>query len=767
MEMTKKSGTGGKRLSVTEEEALNLHASGRPGKLEIHATKPLTTQRDLALAYSPGVAIPCERIHADPSTAYDYTAKGNLVAIVSNGTAVLGLGNLGALAAKPVMEGKAVLFKRFADVDGFDLEVDTEDVDEFVNCVRFLGPSFGGINLEDIKAPECFIIEQQLKELLDIPVFHDDQHGTAIIAIAGLLNALDLTGREASQVRMVINGAGAAGIACAELGKAVGLAPDRVVLCDTRGVIYQGRQEGMNQWKSAHAAPTEARSLADAMVGADVFFGLSAKGAVTKEMVASMGEKPIIFAMANPDPEITPEEVAEVRGDAIMATGRSDYGNQINNVLGFPYIFRGALDVRASTINMEMKVAAAEALAALAREDVPDEVSRAYAGQRLRYGPEYIIPAPFDPRLIVVVPKAVAAAAVQTGVARRPIEDMDAYEQELLARLDPTAASLQNLFEEVRAKPRRVVFAEGEESKSIRAALAFHGAGYGTPLLVGREDRVRETLNSLGLESDSVEVHNARLSDHNAAYTDYLFKRLQRKGHLYRDCQRMVNQNRNVFAACMVAQGHADAMVTGLTRSFSVAFEDILCALDPKEGHRAFGLTIILTRGRTVFLADTTVHELPDPEQLADIAIQSADQARAMGHEPRVAFLSFSNFGNPMREKAKRVRDAVTVLDSRVVDFEYDGEMQANVALDGELMRELYPFCRLSGPANVLIMPALHTANISAKLLQMLGGGHVIGPLLIGMSKPAQIVPLGATVNDLVTMAALAAYDAIAESTLL
>ncbi len=764
--MTKRMGKSGRRTSITEEEVLSLHASGRPGKLEIQATKPLTTQRDLTLAYSPGVAIPCARIHADPNAAYDYTAKGNLVAVVSNGTAVLGLGNLGALAAKPVMEGKAVLFKRFADVDGFDLEVDTEDVDEFVNCVRFLGPSFGGINLEDIKAPECFIIEQRLKEVLDIPVFHDDQHGTAIIAIAGLLNALHLTGREASQVRMVINGAGAAGIACAELVKEIGLAPDRVIVCDTRGVIYQGRREGMNQWKSAHAATTKARSLAEAMAGADVFFGLSAKGTVTKEMVASMAERPIIFAMANPDPEITPEEVAEVRGDAIMATGRSDYGNQINNILGFPYIFRGALDVRASTINMEMKVAAAEALAALAREDVPDEVARAYAGQRLRYGQDYIIPAPFDPRLIVAVPKAVAAAAIKSGVARRPIKDMEAYEQQLLARLDPTAASLQNLFEQVRAKPRRIVFAEGEESQSIRAALAFRGAGYGTPVLVGREDQVRKALISMGLEVDSIEVQNARLSSHNAAYTDYLFKRLQRKGHLYRDCQRMVNQNRNVFAACMVAQGHADGMITGLTRSFSVAFEDILRALDPKEGHRAFGLSIILARGRTVFLADTTVHELPDPQQLADIAIQSAAQARAMGHEPRVALLSFSNFGNPMREKAQRVRDAVAVLDSRVVDFEYDGEMQANVALDNELMRQLYPFCRLSGPANVLIMPALHTANISAKLLQKLGGGHVIGPLLIGMSKPAQIVPLGATVNDLVTVAALAAYDSISESTL-
>ncbi len=765
--MTTKKDAESRRPTITEEEALRLHAGGRPGKLEIHATKPLTTQRDLTLAYSPGVAIPCERIHADPSAAYDYTAKGNLVAIVSNGTAVLGLGNLGALAAKPVMEGKAVLFKRFADVDGFDLEVATEDVDEFVNCVRFLGPSFGGINLEDIKAPECFIIEERLKELLDIPVFHDDQHGTAIIAVAGLLNALHLTDRDVADIKMVINGAGSAGIACAELVKAVGVPPDQVILCDTRGVIHEGRQDGMNQWKSAHAAPTEARSLADAIKGSDVFFGLSAKGAMSRDMVISMSDKPIIFAMANPDPEITPEEVAEVRDDAIMATGRSDYGNQINNVLGFPYIFRGALDVRASTINMEMKVAAAEALAKLAREDVPDEVARAYAGQRLRYGPDYIIPAPFDPRLIVAVPKAVAAAAVESGVARRPIEDMAAYERQLLARLDPTAASLQNTFERVRANPRRIVFAEGEEETSIRAALAFRGAGYGTPVLVGRDERVRQTMEAIGLGGESLEVHNARLSDHNAAYTDYLYKRLQRRGGLYRDCQRMVNQNRNIFAACMVAQGHADGMVTGLTRSFGAAFEDLMHALDAKTGHRAFGLSIIVTRGRTVFLADTTVHESPSPEQLADIAIQSAEQASAMGHEPRVALLSFSNFGNPRRHTARHVRDAVAMLDRREVGFEYDGEMQANVALDHELMRELYPFCRLSGPANVLIMPALHSANISAKLLQMLGGGHVIGPLLIGMSKPAQIVPLGATVNDLVTVAALAAHDSIAESTLL
>jgi malate dehydrogenase (oxaloacetate-decarboxylating)(NADP+) len=738
-----------RKTKITEADALHLHASGRPGKLEI--------------AYSPGVAAPCERIFKDPAAAYDYTAKGNLVAIVSNGTAVLGLGNLGALAAKPVMEGKAVLFKRFADVDGIDLEVDTEDVDDFVNCVRFLGKTFGGINLEDIKGPECFIIEQRLNELLDIPVFHDDQHGTAIIAAAGLINALHLTGRERRDIRMVINGAGAAGIACAELVKAMGVPHDRVVLCDTRGVIYQGREAGMNQWKSAHAAPTEARDLAEALVDADVFFGLSAKGAVTRDMVRTMADRPIIFAMANPDPEITPEEVAEVRSDAIVATGRSDYPNQVNNVLGFPYIFRGALDVRASNINMEMKVAAAEALAALARADVPDEVASAYDEQRLHYGQDYIIPAPFDPRLIVAIPKAVAEAAMKSGVARRPIADLDAYEQELLARLDPTAANLQKIFEKVRARPGRVVFAEGEEEQSIRAAVTFRNAGYGTPVLVGREEHVEATMRAIGLEDETIEICNARTSDRNAAYMDFLYTRLRRKGRLRRDCQRMVNQNRNVFAACMVAFGEADAMVTGLTRSFGVAFIDIMRALDPKPGHRIFGLSVIVTRGRTVFLADTTVHELPSPEQLADIAMQSAEQARAMGHEPRVAFLSYSNFGNPLRETTRAMREAVAILDGREVGFEYDGEMQASIALDHDLMRRFYPFCRLTGPANVLIMPGLHTANVSGKLLQKLGGGTVIGPLLLGLSKPAQVVPLGATVNDLVTTAAIAAHEALQE----
>ena len=750
-----------KSSKITDAEALDLHASGRPGKLEIHATKPLTTQRDLSLAYSPGVAAPCLRIAEDPAAAYEYTTKGNTVAVISNGSAVLGLGNLGALASKPVMEGKAVLFKRFADIDGIDLEVDTQDVDAFVDCVRYLGRTWGGINLEDIAAPDCFIIEQRLRELLDIPVFHDDQHGTAIIAIAGLINALHLTDRRLADVRMVINGAGAAGIACAELVKSMGLPGEHVMLCDTRGVIYKGREAGMNQWKSAHAVSTDRRSLADALEGTDVVFGLSVRGAFTKEMVASMAERPIIFAMANPDPEITPEEVLQVRDDAIVATGRSDYPNQVNNVLGFPYIFRGALDVRATTINMEMKIAAAEALARLAREDVPEEVARAYARKSLRFGVDYIIPAPFDPRLVIAVPAAVAKAAMSSDVARKPIQDFEAYEHQLSARLDPTFSSLQGIFEKVRTNPRRVVFAEGEEETSIRAAITFEQAGYGTPVLVGREEHVYETLAAIGLEDTALEVHNARLSKHNKTYVEHLYGRLHRKGRLRRDCQRMVNQNRNVFAASMVACGHADAMVTGLTRSFGVAFEDVRRALDPKPNSRVFGLSIVVHRGRSFFLADTTVHELPDPDQLADIAIQSAAQARMMGHEPRVAFLSFSSFGNPIRETTERIRKAVRAMEERGVDFEFDGEMQASIALNHDLMQEFFPFCRLSGPANVLIMPGLHSANIAAKLLQHIGGGHVIGPMLIGLSRPAQVVQLGATVNDLVTAAAFAAYESI------
>jgi malate dehydrogenase (oxaloacetate-decarboxylating)(NADP+) len=753
---------GEAKRRVTEEEALRFHVEGKPGKLEITPTKPLTTQRDLSLAYSPGVAFPCLHIARDPSTAYDYTSKGNLVAVISNGTAVLGLGNLGALASKPVMEGKAVLFKRFADIDSIDLEVSTEDVDAFVNCVRYLGASFGGINLEDIKAPECFVIEARLRELLDIPVFHDDQHGTAIIAAAGLINACNLTGRDLRDVKLVVNGAGAAAIACVELVKAMGLPSDQILLCDTKGVIYQGRTDGMNQWKSAHATPTDRRTLAEALVGADAFFGLSVKGAVTPEMVRAMGPHPIIFAMANPDPEITPEEVKSVRPDALVATGRSDYPNQVNNVLGFPYIFRGALDTRASTINEAMKIAAAEALARLAREDVPDEVAAAYSGQRLSYGPEYLIPAPFDPRLISHVPVAVARAAMDSGVARKPIADLVAYGRSLSTRLNPIAGSLQGIFETVRSHQKRVVFAEGEEERVMRAAIEFKNAGYGIPVLIGREERIHLTLKTMGMTAPGgLEIHNARLSHANRTYTDFLYKRLQRRGLLYRDCQRLINQDRNVFAACMVALGDADALVTGATRAYATTLDEITRVIDPIPGQRVFGLMLMVARGRTVFVADTTVHELPSPEELADIAVQTAEKARQFGAEPRVALLSFSNFGSPMREKAQRIREAVTILDHRRVDFEYDGEMSADVALDFGLMRRNYPFCRLSGPANVLIMPALHTANVASKLLQQLGGGTVIGPMLIGLSKPAQIVEMGATATDVVNLAAVAAHDAI------
>jgi malate dehydrogenase (oxaloacetate-decarboxylating)(NADP+) len=750
--------SSGQRPTFTDQEALQFHQAGRPGKLEVVATKPMATQRDLSLAYSPGVAVPVLAIAEDASRAFDYTTKGNFVAVITNGTAILGLGNRGALAAKPVMEGKAVLFKRFADVDSIDLEVSTEDPDEFVNCIRFLGQSWGGINLEDIKAPECFIIEQKLRELLDIPVFHDDQHGTAIIAAAGLLNALDLTGRDIKTTRLVCNGAGAAGIACLELLRAIGFRPENLILCDTKGVIYEGRKDGMNQWKSGFAVNTKARSLADALVGADVFFGLSAKGAMTPEMVRSMAEKPIIFAMANPDPEITVEEVAAVRDDAIMATGRSDYPNQINNVLGFPYIFRGALDVRATTINMEMKIAAARALAELAREDVPDEVAAAY-GARPKYGPDYIIPVPFDPRLIFAVPPAVATAAMDTGVARKPIVDMDAYRQALRTRRDPVAGVLQRVFERLRRQPKRVVFAEGEEEQVIRAAAGFVGEGLGTALLVGREDRVRATAEHAGIElGEGIEVINAALSTRNAAYAAYLYERLQRKGYLVRDCQRLINTDRNHFASCMVALGDADALVTGVTRNFSVALDDVRRCIDPKPGHRVMGLSLVLARGRTVLIADTAVTEMPAAQDLAEIAVEAAGVARRLGYEPRLALLAFSTFGHPPGERAAHVQEAVRILDQRRVDFEYDGEMAADIALNPELAAA-YPFSRLSGPANVLIMPAFHSASISTKLLQELGGATVIGPLLVGLDRPVQIVQLSAKDSQLVNMAALAAFN--------
>ncbi len=756
--MRAKPPAGHNRPTFTDQEALQFHSLGRPGKLEVIATKPMATQRDLSLAYSPGVAVPVLAIADDESRAYDYTTKGNFVAVVTNGTAILGLGNRGALAAKPVMEGKAVLFKRFADIDSIDLEVSSEDPDEIVNCVKLLGKGWGGINLEDIKAPECFVIEQRLRELLDIPVFHDDQHGTAIIAAAGLLNALHLTGREIATTKLVCNGAGAAGIACLELLKAIGFKPENLILCDTKGVIYQGRKDGMNQWKSGYAIKTAARTLAQAMEGADVFFGLSVKGAVTQDMVKKMAPMPIIFAMANPDPEITAEEVAAVRDDAIMATGRSDYANQINNVLGFPYIFRGALDVRASAINMEMKIAAAHALAALAREDVPDEVASAY-GARPKFGPDYIIPVPFDPRLISSVPPAVAKAAMDTGVARKPIVDMTAYRHQLNARRDPIAGTLVQVFDRLRRQPKRVVFAEGEEEQVIRAACSFVHQSLGSALLVGREDRVRQSARDNGIElGEGIEIVNARLSTRNASYINYLYERLQRRGYLVRDCQRLVNQDRNHFAACMVALGDADAMVTGVTRNFSVALEDVRHVIDPKPGHRVIGVSVVVARGRTVLVADTAVTEMPDAHEIAEIAIEAAGVARRLGYEPRLALLAFSTFGHPPGERSARVIEAVKILDGKRVDFEYDGEMAADVALNPELV-SAYPFCRLSGPANVLVMPAFHSASISTKMLQELGGATVIGPLLVGLDRPVQIVQLGAKDNQLVNMAALAAYN--------
>ncbi len=749
-------GTSGRPV-FTDQEALLFHSQGRSGKLEVMATKPMATQRDLSLAYSPGVAVPVLAIAKEEALAFDYTTKGNFVAVITNGSAILGLGNLGAIAAKPVMEGKAVLFKRFADIDSIDLEVSSEDPDEIVNCVKLLGKSWGGINLEDIKAPECFIIEQRLRELLDIPVFHDDQHGTAIIASAGLLNALYLTGRDVADTRVVCNGAGAAGIASLELLRAIGFRPENLILCDTKGVIYEGRTEGMNQWKSAFASKTKARTLVEAMDGADVFYGLSAKGAVTKDMIKSMAANPIVFAMANPDPEITAEEVDEVRDDAIMATGRSDYPNQINNVLGFPYIFRGALDVRATTINMEMKIAAARALAELAREDVPDEVAVAY-GARPKFGRDYIIPVPFDPRLIFAVPPAVAKAAMDTGAARKPIVDMDAYREQLRSRLDPVAGLLSNIFTRLRRDPKRVVFAEGEEERVIRAAASFVHQGLGTAILIGREDRVRETAKNGGIElGDGIEISNARVSTRTGVYASYLYERLQRKGYLQRDCQRFVNQDRIHFAACMVALGDADATVAGVTRNFSNVIGDVFHCIDAKPGHKVMGVSLLLARGRTIVVADTAVTEMPDAEEIAAIAIEAAGVTRNLGYVPRVALLAFATFGHPPGERSARVQEAVRILDRRRVNFEYDGEMGADIALNPDLMTA-YPFCRLSGPANVLIMPAFHSAAISTKMVQELGGATVIGPLLVGLDRSVQIVGLTAKDADIVNMAALAAY---------
>ena len=688
--------------------------------------------------------------------------KATLVAVISNGTAVLGLGNIGAGASKPVMEGKAVLFKKFADIDGVDLELSTEDVDRFVDAVSLLGPSFGGINLEDIKSPECFIIEQRLREVMDIPVFHDDQHGTAIIAAAGLINALHLTGRDIRDIKVVSNGAGAASIACVELIKAMGVKHENVLMCDRSGVVYQGREDGMNQWKSAHAVKTDARTLADALKGADVFLGLSAAKAMSTDMLKSMADRPIVFAMANPEPEIMPDAAKKARPDAIIATGRSDYPNQVNNVLGFPYIFRGALDVRATAINEEMKIAAAHAIAMLAREDVPDEVTDAYAGESMRYGEDYIIPAPFDPRLISAVSSAVAQAAMTSGVAKKPIDDLESYRRDLSARLDPTASFLQEVFERITPENKRVVFTEGEEEVSIRAALAFSNSGYGHPVLLGREVRIKQIIADMGLDgANDLEIINAKISDHNKDYIGFLYKKLRRRGVLQRDCQRMVNHDRNVFAACMVANGHADALVTGMTRSFQASFEYVTQVIEPKKGKEFVTTSMLVSRGRTVFMGDTSIHERPSGEQMADIAEVIAEKARSMGHIPRVAILSFSNFGSPESEITQTARDAVAVLDKRKVKFEYEGEMTADIALDYDLMQSRYPFSRLTGPANILVMPGLHSANISFKLMQQLGGGSVIGPMILNGEYPFQIIPMSASVSDLVNAAALAAYESL------
>ena len=745
------------RSKTTPEEALAYHLEPRPGKYEITASKPMATQRDLSLAYSPGVAVPVQAIADNPGAAYDYTVKGNMVAVVSNGTAILGMGNLGALASKPVMEGKAVLFKRFADVNAVDIELDTEDADEIIKAVKLMSPTFGGINLEDIKAPECFIIEQRLKEICDIPVFHDDQHGTAVICAAGLLNALEISGKKIEDVKIVLNGAGAAGIACLELLKSMGARHENCIMCDTKGVIWQGRTEGMNQWKSAHAVKTEARTLEEAMVGADVFLGVSAKGAVTPDMVKSMADNPVIFAMANPDPEITPEEAHAVRADAIVATGRSDYPNQVNNVLGFPYLFRGALDIHARAINDEMKIACARALADLARQDVPDEVAMAY-GRKLSFGRDYIIPTPFDPRLIYIVPPAVAQAGMDTGVARRPINDMAGYTASLRARMDPTASILQGIHARARQAQARLIFAEGDDPRVLRAAVAYQRSGLGKALVVGRDQEVREKLEASGL-GDAVrelEVVNAANTRHLDQYKDFLYKRLQRKGHDRQDIHRLAARDRHVFASLMLEHGHGDGLVTGATRKSAHVLASINTVFDAQATDGAVGVTALLHKGRIVLIADTLVHEWPLEEDLATIAIRAAGIARNLGLEPRVAFASFSTFGYPVSERATKMHMAPTVLDRIGVDFEYEGEMTVDVALNMDQMAH-YPFCRLTGPANILVMPARHAASISVKLMQEMAGATVIGPILTGVKKPIQICSTNSSVNDILNMAVMAA----------
>ena len=743
----------------TTREALFYHETIRPGKIEIVPSKPVVTQRDLSLAYSPGVAAPVQAIADDPANAAKYTARSNLVAVISNGTAILGMGNLGALASKPVMEGKAVLFKRFADVDSIDIELDTEDPDKFIEAVALMEPTFGGINLEDIAAPECFVIEQALRDRMNIPVMHDDQHGTAIISAAGLINACHLTGRDLDTVKMVVNGAGASALACTALIKAMGVRHENVIVCDRSGPIYPGR-DNVDQWKSAHAVETEARSLEEALKGADVFLGLSAAGALKPEWGEHMAERPIIFAMANPDPEIRPEDAKAVRPDAIIATGRSDYPNQVNNVLGFPFIFRGALDVRATAINEEMKIAAAQAIAALARERVPEEVAAAY-GVNHKFGTDYIIPAPFDPRLMEVVSSAVAKAAMDSGVAQDPIADFDAYRVSLKARLNPTTSVLTRVYEDAKANPKRVVFAEAEEDVVLRAAIQFRDFGYGTPILVGRTKAVVDKLHMLGVsDPGSFEIENSAISEKVPAMVDYLYERLKRRGYTERDVRRMVNQERNIYAALLVAMGHGDAMISGLTRPFAQTAREVNLVLDPKPGAVPFGIHLMIGQNYTVFLADTTINERPSSAELAHIAKETAAVARRLGHDPRVAFLSYSTFGNPSGKWLENIREAVAILDAEDVGFEYEGEMAPDAALNPKVMA-LYPFSRLSAPANVLIMPGLQSANLSAKLLRELAGASTIGPMMVGMEKPVQIAPMTAIAPDVLTLAVLASAGVV------
>ena len=744
----------------TDQEALDYHHNGKSGKLEIHSSKPMVTKRDLALAYSPGVAAPVKAIAENPNAAYDYTTKGNLVAVISNGSAILGLGNLGALASKPVMEGKAILFKRFADIDSIDLEIDSSDPNEIINCISSLGKSFGGINLEDIAAPDCFIIEEKLKEKLDIPIFHDDQHGTAIITLAALINALDISKKSIDKIRVVVNGAGASAMACTNLFKNSGVKKNNITMLDRKGVIYRGR-DNLNQWKSTHAIETKNRTLDDAIKGADVFLGLSAKGVLTKNMVKSMAKNPIIFACANPDPEITPEEINEVRDDAIIATGRSDYPNQVNNLIGFPYIFRGALDIRAKTINEEMKVAAANSIAALAREDVPDEVAAAMGGERPTYGKDYIIPSTFDPRLISVIPVAVAKAAIKSGVARKKIEDFSIYKEQLKQRLDPSVTIMQGINSQIKKSQKRVVFADGEDENTLKAAISFKSSGLGIPILVAKKEIIKERLKEIGFSGNfNIEVINSTDKEKRDKYVNFLFKKMQREqGLLERDCDRMVRNDRVIWASCMVACGDADAMVTGNTRRYSSSLDKVKKVIDVRPGEIMFGLNMIVNKGKTVFVGDTSVHEYPTSEQLAEIAISSARVVKLFGFNPKIAFLSHSTFGQPITSRTKHIRDAVEILKEKNVDFKFDGDMQPDVALSNDY-KELYPFSEIVGNANVLIMPGQHSAAISYKMMKTLGGAKIIGPFLIGLAQPIEIAPLRSSTSDILNLASVAAYSA-------